>query len=184
VFIERNCLNCSKIYSARKAEIKRGWGKFCSKSCSAKYTKNINKTIPEPNCTCAYCYTKFYKTKSKQKNSRTGIFFCCREHKDISQRVDGGIKDMFPSHYKDGSTSTRYRSIAFSNAEAKCAKCGYDEYIEVLEVHHIDRNRKNNDSNNLTILCPTCHDVEHFLSKTGKWRNRDSNAKLGVASSS
>lgn len=30
------CGCCSKEFSARVADIKRGWGKFCSKSCKAK----------------------------------------------------------------------------------------------------------------------------------------------------
>lgn len=30
------CGNCKDEFEARKADIKRGWGKFCSKSCKAK----------------------------------------------------------------------------------------------------------------------------------------------------
>lgn len=33
---ERKCLECQKIFMARTADIKRGWAKFCSKSCKAK----------------------------------------------------------------------------------------------------------------------------------------------------
>jgi len=34
--IKRNCDNCGNEYHAKTADIKRGWGKCCSKSCSAK----------------------------------------------------------------------------------------------------------------------------------------------------
>lgn len=34
--IEVACKQCSKPFLAREADIKRGWGKFCSKSCKAK----------------------------------------------------------------------------------------------------------------------------------------------------
>lgn len=49
----------------------------------------------------------------------------------------------------------------------KCADCGYKKYPKVLQVHHIDENRKNNSIENLVVLCPTCHNVRHFLNKTG-----------------
>ena len=33
--MKRNCDYCNKEYSARKADIERGWGLCCSKSCAA-----------------------------------------------------------------------------------------------------------------------------------------------------
>ena len=36
-------------------------------------------------------------------------------------------------------------------------------------MHHKDRNRSNNDPCNLEILCPTCHDLEHFLKGDGMY---------------
>lgn len=50
--IEHKCENCGCIHSVRKADLKRGWGKTCSKSCAASikakkpnsnYKKFINK---------------------------------------------------------------------------------------------------------------------------------------------
>lgn len=34
---ERKCKNssCQKLFQARTADVKRGWAKFCSKSCKA-----------------------------------------------------------------------------------------------------------------------------------------------------
>ncbi|VVC05789.1 Uncharacterised protein [uncultured archaeon] len=32
-----NCKYCHDSFYARTADAKRGWGKFCSKSCKAKY---------------------------------------------------------------------------------------------------------------------------------------------------
>lgn len=42
-----------------------------------------------------------------------------------------------------------------------CQRCGYDTHPEILGVHHKDRNRKNNHSDNLEVLCPNCHSIEH-----------------------
>ena len=33
--IEVNCKWCKSPFKARTADVKRGWGKFCSKSCKA-----------------------------------------------------------------------------------------------------------------------------------------------------
>lgn len=31
------CKNCGKSFEVRVSDVKRGWGKYCSKSCKAKY---------------------------------------------------------------------------------------------------------------------------------------------------
>ncbi len=33
--VERTCPVCKSPFTARAADVKRGWGKFCSKSCKA-----------------------------------------------------------------------------------------------------------------------------------------------------
>ena len=107
--------------------------------------------------TCAYCGKKFFKTKSSLGNSRSGQYFCCRNHKDLAQRVDSGEKfaSIRPEHY--GTAESNYRDKAFKNLPHKCAVCGYDEDERILQVHHRDSNRDNNSLENLTILCPNCH---------------------------
>ena len=106
---------------------------------------------------CAYCDTEFSKPPSKINNSKSGLFFCCREHKDLAQRCETGEKfaSIRPDHY--GTTSKDYRSKAFDAYEHKCSVCGWSEDERILEVHHIDANHENNELNNLMILCPICH---------------------------
>ena len=161
--ITKECLNCCQNFEAPSREVKRGNGKFCSISCSSKFR---GKTKPEPNVSCALCDKEFYMNSSKQKNSRSGLFFCCREHKDEAQRI-GGIREIIPSHY--GEVSKSYRVTAFRNYEHKCNRCGFSEVLEILEVHHKDSNRKNNLVENLEILCPTCHVRNHYEANNGKW---------------
>ena len=38
-----NCKQCKKPFNARQADRNRGWARYCSKSCKAKYQV---KTIP------------------------------------------------------------------------------------------------------------------------------------------
>jgi len=52
--VEVKCKNCRKKFEARSADVKRGWGKFCSKSCKAKeqekrtgqYAKYLDRKTP------------------------------------------------------------------------------------------------------------------------------------------
>lgn len=165
--INIKCKNCGKEISVRKTEIKRGNGKFCSISCSAKF-QHKNKPKKKSNTVCAKCGKKFYKRPSSKKNSKSGLYFCSRKCKDEAQRI-GGIKEIQPNHY--GSTIKNYRSIQkYENKLNECEICGYDKIPEILEVHHIDRNRKNNKKENLITLCPNCHKEEHFKAKDGLWK--------------
>lgn len=118
--------------------------------------KNINKWI---EVTCAYCHQPFKKRISKLNDSKSGLYFCCREHKDLAQRINSGeeFNVMRPDHYGNTTANSSYRKLALRNYPNKCAICGWDEDIDVLQVHHIDENRSNANLDNLIILCPTCH---------------------------
>lgn len=165
------CLNCQQAFEVKLSELKRNNGKYCSIKCSSISIGNIKKQknliIKKPNVQCSYCKKTFYLNESKKKRSKSGLYFCCREHKDISQRI-GGIKQIQPPHYT--SIGTDYRNIALRGKEQKCERCNYNKLIEILEVHHKDRNRDNNNISNLQILCPTCHMEEHFLKNDGRWK--------------
>lgn len=157
--IEKQCLYCNKLFHADLKEHNRGNGKYCSKQCSYSARKGTTKPTVS-NVTCAFCQKGFYLSDSKRRNSRSGLFFCCRSHKDAAQRI-GGIREIMPEHYGNGSGV--YREIAFRSYPHECSECGYNKYVEVLQVHHKDHNRANNDVSNLAILCPTCHWTEHLI---------------------
>jgi len=164
--MKRNCLNCGQEFDAPDKEVKRGNGKYCSRKCSV-YNMRFHRKKPEKHIvTCAYCGISFSKNKSKLLNSKSKLYFCCRAHKDISQRI-GGIKEIQPAHY--GDQKSDYREVAFSVHNKECNRCGYHKQLAVLCVHHKDRDRKNNSIDNLEILCPTCHMEEHFLAGDGLW---------------
>jgi hypothetical protein len=165
--IKRSCRYCQVPFDARLSEVARGNGHFCSCRCVSLYIKLRRDQARTTNVTCAYCHKRFYKVLSKQRKSHSGLFFCCRLHKDEAQRI-GGIKEIQPPHYGTGNWSRTYRNIAFRNHPPECKYCGYSRYQGVLEVHHIDENRDNNDPSNLVIVCPTCHVEQHFLRRTGK----------------
>lgn len=110
------------------------------------------------NVVCAYCGVEFRKKPSSLDNSKSGLYFCCREHKDLGQRLENGLTEIWPDHYNSNSIGvTTYRREAFRNFKHECAVCKWDKDARVLQVHHLDSNRDNNTLENLIILCPTCH---------------------------
>lgn len=106
---------------------------------------------------CAYCGKEFYRKQSKVQSSKSGKYFCTREHKDLAQTLNFGLTEIHPDHYGSANGIYSYRKIAFYNYPHECAVCGYNEEVGILEVHHKDGNRNNNKKENLTILCPNCH---------------------------
>lgn len=169
--ITKLCQFCKNQFEVLLKVHKRGHGKFCSRSCSSKFTKwKLSKDI-QPNCICAICNISFYRSPSDLKQSKSGIYFCSKKCKGQAQRLGSGFESMLPSHYgaSRGIESNNYRNKALAFYEHKCDVCNWNTYPEVLEVHHKDNNSKNNTLENLQILCPTCHDVNHFLNKTGKY---------------
>lgn len=151
MMITKNCKWCNEIFEIDSYTDRRGNGNFCSLKCSGKHTASKNK--PKPNTECGYCHIPLYRNKTAQKNSRTGIFFCCMEHKVLSQHF-GGIS-------YNRTVEKDYRLIAYRNADnPSCNKCGY-AIKDALEVHHKDMDHDNNQIDNLEILCCNCHTLEH-----------------------
>lgn len=172
--IERSCLNCGNTFYTLQNYINRGHGKYCSRTCSSCHTNKLKpKIIHENNCSCFVCGKQFYRSESRMKVSRSGLSFCGRICKELAQKIHGGlnVKAIQPSHYGSARVP-EYRAIAFSAHEHKCNRCSYSKVSEVLEVHHKNRNRSDNSLENLEILCPTCHEEEHYMTKSGKWSTR------------
>jgi len=76
--IARPCAKCQTIFDADSREIRRGNGKYCSRSCSAK---SRGKATPkEPNRECAWCGKRIYR----RIESKSGLYFCSKEHQNLS----------------------------------------------------------------------------------------------------
>ena len=156
--VESICSNCNNSFLVRKS-----WAetqKYCSAVCRTDASRN------RISVSCGHC-GKVFEVRESKSSTKTGYHFCCREHKDLAQKV-GGI--LTPVSVNSGINS--YRETAFSAKKVECENCGYNKHKEVLDVHHIDHDRTNNVINNLKILCPTCHIEEHFLLKTGRYKGK------------
>lgn len=152
------CDGCGRDFYAPK-HTKR---KFCSQTCYG--ISNEPKLF---DLRCAFCGIGFSRTASFLKKSKSGLRFCCRRCKDSAQRIGSNVPEICPPHYGTGEGS--YRDIAYRHHPRKCNRCGFDEHVEILTVHHRDRNKSNNNPKNLEVLCPNCHDWEHFTHKDGNY---------------
>lgn len=172
LFMKIKCDYCDIGFDRNPSEVNRserlGRKQFCTRSCASKAKRLAETVHHEPNVVCAYCSKPFYKRPSNFCNSKHEIYFCCREHKDLGQRIENGIVEIHPPHY-GSNNSINYRKIAFEHHPSICADCGWNKVPEILEVHHLDHNRLNNNPQNLLPLCPTCHNIRHFESKRGRW---------------
>ncbi len=148
--VKKKCAYCNQDFLVRK--VWADTAKYCSRKCMGLAQRKKIKL------TCAYCGHSFERPESKLSNSRSGLYFCCREHKDLAQRING-IKQIQPFHYGGGAD---YRNLAFRYLPNKCNRCGYNANPKILQVHHIDHDRSNNNIGNLEILCPNCHCEEHW----------------------
>ena len=54
--------------------------------CSEE-TKNERLKEHRAEVICSYCGKVFIRQKSDLNKSKSGLYFCCREHKDLAQRV-------------------------------------------------------------------------------------------------
>ena len=99
---------------------------------------------------CANCGKEIWRRPSEIKKNQSGYFYCGREcgnqHKN-KIRLENGEWD----------NSNNYRGRAMKAYEHKCFCCGWDEDPRILEAHHIDEDRTNVKTENLCLLCPTCH---------------------------
>jgi len=152
---EVNCLFCDKTFVTRKDQP----NKCCSKKCCNLLRR---KRI---DLKCKHCGSKFNRTPSQLKLSRSGIYFCSRVCKDISQRI-GGIKEIMPKHYNSGNrNSKRHRNLYRESKEITslfCERCGYKEFECGIDIHHIDENYNNDSIDNLIALCAPCHRALHL----------------------
>lgn len=139
------CQECGAAFVAIKYH--RHVQEFCSRRCA-----NLSRN-PHVVKVCTYCGIEYRITEYRAANTVTK--FCshsCRLAEWAKQRREHPTKN------------SKYRATAYEDHGRKCTRCGYDTVPQILIVHHIDHDRTNQRPENLTVLCPNCHAVEHWLS--------------------
>ena len=147
----KNCSKCNKEFKTNPSSIKRGWGKFCSISCS-----NSTRKIP-----------KEVGRKISEAHKKSG-------HKPPVNRGNksnfwkGGITEFknYNILYPNQWTETLRRSIR-ERDNYICQICNKMQGDYSFDIHHIDYDKNNCNPSNLVALCRSCHIKTNF--NRNKW---------------
>lgn len=148
---EKECEVCGKLFKTVPSSSQQ----FC---CSFKCS-GIRKRKTLPTKICTYCNKEF---TPKKREIRTCSKSCSAKRRATL------IKLQRKEIHKTLQPNRRIENRKILGN--KCKKCGWDKEVGILELHHIDRNRYNNTIDNLQLLCPICHSLEHFKAKDGNYR--------------
>lgn len=172
----RPCKGCNKRFYVPKSQVDR---RYCSSECRIKGQKKIiKKTGICRNCGIDFKYDSRLgdhgreycsdRCKNKVHGLKTKTLICpqcgkkfTRQRKHLRKYCSDECRYKF-LHYKEN--NNHYISEVHKikkDGLKECQKCGYKKYTEILGIHHKDFNRKNNLINNLIVLCPNCHSIEH-----------------------
>ncbi len=138
--VKRYCQWCGSEFHPYLYQIKRGTGKFCSRSCVMTY-RNVTDNPA-------------WRPEVRLKISLN--------HADVSGQNNPmyGRRGILAPSYIDGRNSISsdiWRKIAFTNKPRRCEICGKKDEGRRLHVHHKDKNRNNNSPDNLQVACVKCH---------------------------
>jgi len=146
------CSNCGKEFNKSPSKIKEK--NYCCRNC----VHESQTVFIDVECGC--CGKPLKRKPHELKSSKSGKLFCsksCAVSKNNELR-----RDENHPNWNGGNASGYYRRKGLRESNGQCEVCGYDKVSEILQVHHIDGNRTNNSSDNLQILCPTCHCEIHW----------------------
>jgi 5-methylcytosine-specific restriction endonuclease McrA len=135
------CLQCGKLIWIRKSDPSKRH--FCSYSCSGQ-NRSAQKRV---NVSCYVCTTIVSRLKTKLATK----VYCSPKCIKIGNQ---GPWSKLPAALR---IQMKKRGLL-----KHCVRCGYKEHPEILITHHRDRNRKNNGIENIEVLCPNCHALEHY----------------------
>lgn len=129
--IEKDCVECGKIFLAPVRELNRGNAKFCSRSCAATHGNKQN-ALYQKKFICRQCGVTFENTQSTSQ-------YCshrCKQRNANNKRY------------------TKYNKVL---TLLPCEICGWNKASR--DVHHIVpiSDGGSNEVSNLISLCPNCH---------------------------
>jgi hypothetical protein len=142
-----SCVICGKSIYRRPFEIEKNKGNiFCGSGC---YGISCRKENP-----CVVCGQLILSSLRKKICSRS----CSNKN-----RIGIQYKINSPKDKVKAQRSIKQRLL--KERGEKCERCGFQKY-NILQMHHKDRDRNNNNMNNMEIICPNCHAIEHYLEKS------------------
>jgi hypothetical protein len=117
---------------------------------------------------CPTCHEEFSKKGNGKYCSRRCYWKVRGTAYDPQSSYRGGGPRKDRSEFRVVN-SPRIQRLYLLKQVSACERCGWGEHKEVLEMHHKNENKKDGRRENLELICPNCHEVEHYLNKTGKY---------------
>jgi len=161
------CEACGKHYSARPADIKRGWAKYCSRSCSMKAKMVALGPIKAQKAADKHFQDAinkfgnqvvFPKFAPKSIDEKFSVF--CETHGNIEISLSN-IKDN-----KFACPDCGIKKIIVKDGQKKCSKCS-----EWRELDQYNRDGKYRDGRvKLAAHCKCCDKARALVSKESEKR--------------
>ena len=123
---EAHCLLCSKFFRPTYANLAKGWGKFCSKTCASKHraangTLNILQNRPKKvSASCNFCHKPFFPKKKAS-------LFCSRKCGALNRSAKTNVKYITCLHCGK-SVPTQHKTRRF------CTRKCWGEYTKAIET--------------------------------------------------
>ena len=159
------CGTCNVEFKMKKSEIEEGRGKYCSAKCyrnrpSTSFDANEVERLWGEGA-AAGGIARYFGVAAQTISAflkKRGLFEKRYRRGDNCRLWKGGVS----------LTQETVKRIK-EHANHSCERCKWNQVPGVLQIHHRDRNRQHNTDDNLILLCPNCHEVDHYNSRTAKY---------------
>lgn len=104
---------------------------------------------------CIVCGSEFDECHFPNKTRKTCSDTC---FKKLMSKIQSNESN---SYWRGGHSQSHYQRIRLESKEQICDRCGKSDCR--LDTHHIDRDKSNNSSENIRVLCASCHAYVHYI---------------------
>lgn len=169
------CLECGNKIPYEK----RIHGKFCSQSCSARYS-NRRRHSAKRGIVCLHCGKTLVGTKN-HKFCNKSCFFEYQYQEWIRKWLANDVA-VFEDQER---LPNQIRRWMHEKYDGKCQLCGWGEINKTtglvpLQIHHLDGDSRNNKPENLNLLCPNCHSLTPSFGSLNNGNGRRNRYKARV----
>lgn len=153
--VKRRCLSCGDSFLVEPHVIIRGYGKFCSRSCTAKRIYG-RKIADKFHFKCVVCNQSFTRYKSKCAKTKASVRCCSVKCRVIytNKMVHVGKNHYKWVGYKVGYTGAHDRLYKVLGQPRKCEHCGT---TKAKKFEWASLTKKFHDPNDYIRLCCSCH---------------------------
>lgn len=149
------CETCHRLFYVMPARIRQAQRqgaaiRFCSMAC---YDKTGEKNPFWGKKHSPETVTQFIENPDRNR-------FALGDANPDAHRFGAGFR---------GTTRAWWKKYLVAHV-GHCERCGYSEHTGILQIHHIDRNGRHNTRANVLLLCPICHELDHFTARDGAYK--------------